>query len=405
MRAWTARCSPGLRNDPAAHPPLASATIMTRIMISCGEPSGDLYAGALAAELKRLEPSCRIVGLGGERLARAGGHLIGNYRGLTVTGLTEALAVIPRSVGAYRRLVDEARRARPDVFVAIDFPDFNFRLAGALRKMGIPVVYYVPPQLWAWRRGRLRTIAKLAGHVLVIFPFEAAIYEQAGIPVTFVGHPLLDLACARQGREATLTSLGLDPAAPTVALLPGSRPNEVRALAPIVAGAAGEISSSLPGAQFVVARAPNLEDALFEGFRSIRSPHAIAEGMADEVIGASDVVLTCSGTATVQVAIHGRPMVVMYRLSPLTYRLGKPFVHVGTYGMVNLVAGRKIVPELIQDGLDERTLAAEAVSLLTDRDRAARARADLEDVRRKLGRGGASRRAAESVLRAAGRVV
>ncbi|MFB3853117.1 MAG: lipid-A-disaccharide synthase [Vicinamibacterales bacterium] len=378
---------------------------MTTIMVSCGEPSGDLYAGALAAELKRLDPSCRIVGLGGERLAGAGGELVGDFRGLSVTGLTEALSVLPRSLAAYRRLVEEARRRRPDVLVAIDFPDFNFRLARALRRMGVPIVYYVPPQLWAWRRGRLRTIAKLAGHVLVIFPFEAAIYERAGIPVTFVGHPLVDLACAKQGREATLTALGLDPAAPTVALLPGSRPNEVRALAPVVAGAAGVIGSSVPAVQFVVARAPGLEDSLFQVFRTIRSPHAIAEGITDEVIGAADIVLTCSGTATVQTAIHGRPMVVMYRLSPLTYRLGKPFVRVDTYGMVNLVAGRTIVPELIQDDLDEHTLAAEAISLLTDRERAAQTRADLDEVRRKLGCEGASRRAAESVLRAAGRMV
>ena len=180
-------------------------------MISCGEASGDLYAGALAAELRARAPAVEIFGFGGPRLAAAGADLIGKFTGLTVTGLTEALRVIPRSYAMYRRLIAAARERRPDVFVAIDFPDFNFRLMAALHRLGIPVVYYVSPQLWAWRPGRMKTMKRFVEKVLVIFPFEAPLYERVGIPVEFVGHPLVDLARPTQSRGVFLAEQGLLP--------------------------------------------------------------------------------------------------------------------------------------------------------------------------------------------------
>src|SRR5687768_17188165 len=198
-----------------------------RIMISCGEASGDLYAGALATELRHRAPNVEIFGFGGPRLEAAGGTLLGNFTRFSVTGLTEALRVLPRSFAMLRRLVAAARERRPDVFVAIDFPDFNFRLMAALRRLGIPVVYYISPQLWAWRSGRMKTMKALVDRVLVIFPFEKEIYERAGVPVTFVGHPLVDLARAAEPRAGFLRAHGLVPDLPTVALLPGSRPNEL----------------------------------------------------------------------------------------------------------------------------------------------------------------------------------
>lgn len=380
---------------------------MSTILISCGEASGDLYAGALAEEVRFLDPTARIVGLGGDRLRAAGGALVGDYRGLAVTGLAEALAVVPRSLAMYRRLLRAARAERPHVFVAIDFPDFNFRLGSALHGMGIPVVYYVSPQVWAWRPGRVRTMQRFVDRMLVIFPFEERIYREAGVPVEFVGHPLIDLAQARELRAAFLSRHGLDPEAPTVALLPGSRPNEVRAILPGLIGAARLVAARFPRAQFLVARAPNLAAALFDGVTGLARaggrPPAVVEGATDDVLAASDVVLTASGTATVQAAIHERPMVIVYRLSPLTYRLGKPFVRVDTYGMVNLVAGDRIVPELIQDAFTPEAVAAEAISLLADETRGARTRAALRAVRARLGPPGASRRAAEAVLAVARR--
>ena len=372
-----------------------------RVMISCGEPSGDLYAGALAAELRARVPSIEIVGLGGPRLQAAGATLSGHFTGLTVTGLTEVVAVLPRSWRMYRRLVSDARARPPDVFVAIDFSGFNFRLMAALRRLGIPAVYYVSPQVWAWRSHRIQTMKRLVDKVLVIFPFEASVYERAGVPVQFVGHPLVDLVRTEQPRTPFLSGLGLSPDARTVALLPGSRPNELQRIAPTMAESAAIIRARASGVQFVVARAPNLPDLLFAPFPP---DVAIVEGKTDDVLAASDVVITASGTATVQAALHGKPMVVVYRVSPLTYRLGKPFVKLDTYAMVNLVAGRRIVPELIQMDFTAERVAHEAIALLTDADRLARTRDALRDVCRRLGTPGASGRAADAILEVAGRV-
>ncbi len=376
---------------------------MSTYMVSCGEASGDLYAAALAFELARIDPGSRVLGLGGEQLGASGAHLLADYRGLTVTGLTEALSVLPRSMLTYRSLVRRARTDRPDVFVPIDFPDFNFRLAAAMRRLGVPVVYYVCPQVWAWRRSRLRTLKRLVDRALVIFPFEEAIYRERAIPVTFVGHPLLDLARATSSRAQFLAMLRLDPCRPTVALLPGSRPNEIRALAPVLADAMPVIAASVPGVQFLVARAPWLAEDLFAPLVGARVPPTFVQAQADNVIASSDVVLTCSGTATVQAAIHERPMVIMYRVSPLTYRLGKPFVHVDTYGMANLLAGERIVPELIQDDLSAERVAAEAVGFLTDPARHARTVAAVRSVKQRLGEPGATGRAARLIADAASR--
>ena len=376
---------------------------MPSVLISCGEPSGDLYAGALARELRRLSPGTKVVGLGGEHLRRAGAELVGDYRGLSVTGLVEAVRVLPRAWAMHRALVERARSERPDALVVIDFPDFNFRLARSLHRLGIPVVYYVCPQVWAWRAGRLKLLKRLVERALVIFPFEAAIYRDAGIPVEFVGHPLLDLTPVSAGRDALAAEWGLDPAAPTVALLPGSRPNELRSTLPALAAAVPLIAARVPGTQFVVARAPNLPDGLFGGLRAVRGSRIVeVAGRTDDVLSASDVVITASGTATAQTAIHGRPMVIVYRLSPLTYRLGKRFVKVDTYGMANLVAGRRIVPELIQDAFTPGAVAAETARYFEDPDYAARTRAALADVRARLGDHGASQRAAEHVLAVCG---
>lgn len=369
-------------------------------MISCGEPSGDLYAGALTGEMLRRAPSTDVFGFGGELLRRAGGRLVGDFAGISVTGLTEVVRVLPRSYRMFRRLVDAAREVRPDVFVAIDFPDFNFRLMAALKRLGIPIVYYVSPQLWAWRTGRMRTMKALVNRVLVIFPFEEELYRREGVDVQFVGHPLVDLARATEPRDTFLRARGLDPSAPTVALLPGSRPNEVRRILPDIAAAVPAIAARVPRAQFVVAAAPNLASELFD---VLGHEAKIVSGRADDVLASSDVVITASGTATVQAALHERPMVVVYRLSELTYRLGKPFVKVDTYAMANLVAGRRVVPELIQRDFTPDRVAEETVSFLTDSRRYDETRDALRTVRARLGAPGASGRAAEAILEVASR--
>ena len=367
-------------------------------MMSCGEPSGDLYAGALAVEIRRRQPDAAIFGLGGQRMMAGGGELLADYRGLSVTGLVEAIRVLPKSLSTLNRLVEAARTEKPQALVLIDFPDFNFRLAAAVKKLGVPIIYYISPQLWAWRQSRMKVMKRLADRVLVIFPFEEQIYRSAGVPVQFVGHPLVDLARAQEPKDVFLRELGLDPSRPIVALLPGSRPNEVERLLPIIRDGVARIGAQLPEAQFVIARAPSLDDRLFSrtSWSGARPVEVLAR--TDDVLAISDVAITASGTATVQAALHGRPMVVVYRLSPVTYRLGRRFLLVEHVAMVNLIAGRRIVPELIQDDCTAENIAAETLSLLTNPTRADETRRGLADVRAKLGGPGASGRAADAVL-------
>ena len=371
---------------------------MTRLMLSCGEASGDLYAGALVAALRRREPDIDVFGLGGERFRAAGGRLIADFHGLSVTGLTEALSVIPRSFATMRRLVAAAKQEKPHALVVIDYPDFNFRLLWRIKKLGIPVIYYVSPQLWAWRAGRIRIMRRAVDRVLPIFPFEEALYQRERIDVRFVGHPLVDLARPQLDRDAFLSRLHLDPSKPVLALLPGSRANELERLADVIAKAIPAIAQRVPGVQFVIARAPNLDDGLFEPFGISGVTLRIVEGQADDVLNASDAVITASGTATVQTALHGKPMVVVYKLSPMTYRLGKRMALVDTYAMVNLIAGERVVVELIQVACTPEAVAAETHKLLSDTAYRTSMISSLEEVRRRLGGPGASDRAADAVL-------
>jgi lipid-A-disaccharide synthase len=367
-------------------------------MISCGEASGDLYAGALTRALRAAQPGVDVFGFGGDQMRAAGATLLGHFHGLSVTGLSEVLRTLPRTWRMYRALIAEAERRRPDVFVAIDFADFNFRLGQALHRRGIPVVYYISPQLWAWRPGRIDTMRGFVDRVLVIFPFESEIYAKAGIPATFVGHPLVELIGAVPSREEFLRGHGLAPEATTIALLPGSRRNEVASTWPVLIEAARRLTASRPDLQFVVARAPGLPDALLTTPADANLRLAIVTDATDAVLAAADVVVTASGTATVQTALHGIPMVIVYKLSPLTYRLGRPFVKVDTFGMVNLIAGRRIVPELIQDDFTPDRVCDEVQRYLTDPAHVAAVRIALQGVRDALGGPGASARAAHEVL-------
>lgn len=374
-----------------------------RVMISCGEPSGDVYAADLAREILAREPGAQVTGFGGPRLRAAGAHLVADFHGLSVTGLSEAVSILPRAFRTIEHLVAEAKARRPDVFVAIDFPDFNFRLMARLKALGIPVVYYISPQLWAWRAGRMKTMQRLVDRVLVIFPFEEQLYRAAGVDVRFVGHPMVDLARPSQPREAFLRAHGLDPTAPVVALLPGSRRNELERILPDMAAAVPLIRQQVPGVQFVVACAPGLDDAQFAGFGA-GAPGApvLVRSAADDVLAAADVVVVASGTATLQTALHEKPMVVVYRVSRLTY-LAKPLALVDMYAMPNLIAGRRIVPELIQGDFTPARVAAETARYFREPGHYGATRDLLARVRMQLGAPGASGRAAEAVLEVARR--
>lgn len=367
-----------------------------RVMISCGEASGDLYAGALAAALRVRQPDIQITGLGGPRLRAAGADLVGDLSAFAVTGMTGALRLVPRSLQLIDRLRQDARARRPDVLVVVDAPDFNFPLIWALRSLRIPVVYYISPQLWAWRAGRMASIKRHAARVLVIFPFEEALYRDAGVPVQFIGHPLVELSTPLQSRAQFRAAVPGSPESPIVALLPGSRRNEIRRIAPVMAASLPIIRARVPGVRFVVAAAPALDDAEFlplaaEGARIIR-------GSTDDVLQGSDVAMTASGTATVQCALHERPMVVVYRMSGFDFRLLSRFVTVPHIAMPNLLAGQRIVPELVQDDFTPQAAADAMVTLLTNADAHARTVAALRSVREQLGGPGASTRAADAVL-------
>lgn len=368
-------------------------------MISCGEASGDLYAGALVAALRRRDPDLDVFGLGGERFEAAGGRLVADFHGLSVTGLTEVLRVLPRTFATMRRLVTAAKQQKPQALVVIDYPDFNFRLMKRVRRLGVPVIYYISPQLWAWRAGRIKQMKRRVDRVLPIFPFEEDLYKREGMDVRFVGHPLIDLVKTEHTRESFLRKVNLDPSKPVLALLPGSRTNELTQLGPVIAEAIPAIAARVPGVQFVIARAPNLHDGLFDifgipGLTSLR----IVESQTDDVLNACDAVVTASGTATVQTALHGKPMAVVYKVTPMTYRIAKRLAVVDTYAMVNLIAGQRIVRELIQDACTSAAITDEAVRLLTEQDYRARMIAALDDVRVKLGGRGASDRAADAIL-------
>jgi lipid-A-disaccharide synthase len=368
---------------------------MPRLLISCGEPSGEFYATELVAELRKQHPDLEVMGLGGDRLAAQNVRLLAHLKDLAVVGLFEVLSQLRRIKQLFDSVVAEAARVRPDVAVLIDYPDFNLRLARELKKLGIPVVYYVSPQLWAWRRGRIKNVKRDVAKMLVIFPFEEPIYRDAGVPVSFVGHPLVDHVKPPDDRAAFARKLELDPGRPVVALLPGSRNKEVGFNLPPIAGAVKLLRERRPELQFVLAAAPHLRANVLQ--EAIDAGVTVREGVARDILAATRVAIVASGTATVETALTLTPMVVVYRLSALTYTLGKPLVSVTNYAMVNLIAGRVVVPELIQSDFTPTRVSEEALRLLDDGTARATMLRDLEEVREKLGRGGATRHAADEV--------
>jgi lipid-A-disaccharide synthase len=374
------------------------------IMIVAGESSGDLHGAGLMRELNRLAPGTRITGMGGRRMLDAGLQPCHTGEGVFGTaGLVEVLSGLSRILSCLRTLKTAMRSGRPQIFVAVDFPDFNFRLARYARSLGIPVAYFISPQVWAWRRGRIKTLAWMVDRMLVIFPFEEALFRAGGIDTLFVGHPLLDVVGpepAPEDRQKAREQLGLAPQDTVVALLPGSRKNEVRRILPVVLQACREIASSRP-LQLVLVRAAHLEKDT-EMDRLLAEPFVpgltvVPESQLYPVLRSADAAVVASGTATLETALHLVPMTVVYRVNPLTYFLGKALVRLEHFAMVNLIAEREVATELIQGDLTAQRLKTELLRLL-EPDTGATIRDALRDVRRRLGTPGAYRRSAEQVL-------
>jgi lipid-A-disaccharide synthase len=367
-----------------------------RVLVSCGEPSGDLYAADLVRHLRDQAGPLEVFGLGGDRLGAEGGHLLAHVRDLAVVGLFEVLRHLRHLRAVFRSLLEEVDRDRPAVAVLVDYAEFNLRLARELKRRGIPVVYYVSPQVWAWRRGRVRAIRESVAHMIVIFPFEEPLYREAGVPVTFVGHPLVDLARPAADRAAFLSAQGLDAGRPVLAVLPGSRRQEVTHNLPPIAGALRLLREQRGDLQVALAVAPSLGRHVFDrGLAGL--PVARVSGHTGALLGAASAGIVASGTATVEATLMDLPMVVVYRVSRLTYALGRPFVRVPHFAMANLIAGREVVKELMQADFRPEAVTTEVLALLEDPRRRESIHRGLAEVRARLGPPGASARAAAVV--------
>jgi len=364
-------------------------------MLVAGEASGDLHGADLVAALRVRVPDAEIYGVGGEHLREAGMTTLADTGEITTMGIVETAGRLRTLVALYRRLVRDLTANRPALLVLIDFPEFNLRLARAARALGIPVLYYIGPQVWAWRRGRARKIAQLVDRLAVVFPFEPSLYAGHGGDVEFVGHPLLDRVRSTRGREETLRAHGLDPAKRTVLVLPGSRAKEIDYILPELLGAV-RILAAEGQHQFVLARASTVAAAqIDEQLARAGVTMPVVSGETYDLMAAADLALVASGTATLECALLETPMVIVYRVSKLTAAIARLLVRgVSHVGMPNIVAGREVVPELLQGKATARGIAAAARTLLGDGARLERVVADLRNVRAQLGGGGAARRAA-----------
>jgi lipid-A-disaccharide synthase len=373
---------------------------MARILIVTGEASGDLHGANLARALKARDLRVSVAGIGGAAMEAAGVHLVrdvGRFDVIGMVGPRVIAAGIHRFL-AMRRLF----RSEPwDAVVFIDNPGLNLRYAYFAKRAGLRVFYYIAPQIWAWRPGRIHWIKQRVDHVLVVLPFEKVIYDKAEVPCTFVGHPLLD-AVASQYRVGDLRArFGLSSAGRVIALLPGSRTREVESLLPILLDAADKLARREPGTQFILAQAPTIPDNLLQSvLRRSTVPVTVVKGQASEVMAAADLVLVASGTATLQAAVIGTPMILLYRTTALTYWLARYLIRVRWIGLVNLVAGCSVVPELIQSDATGERLYQEALELLDNPSAYEDMKRSLANVRAALGEPGASTRAAEVVLAA-----
>src|ERR1700726_2157274 len=373
------------------------------LLLSAGEASGDMYAARLATALKqRLDVA--IFGMGGSQMRAAGVEIITDYSEVSVVGITEVLKRLPSLFRAMRRLADEAERRKPPLAILTDFPGFHLRLARKLLPKGIRNVYYICPQFWAWRPWRVNLVRRRFAQALCIFHFEEKFYADAGVPVKFIGHPLVGNVKATLTRELFCRKYGLEQGDPIITILPGSRRGEIAHHVPVLVEALAELGRTLPGSfGVVVAVAPGLDLVKLKGLFPTQLQVKLIEEDTYNALAAADLVIVSSGTATVETALLGKPMIVVYRLSPLTAPVAKPLVRTKFFSMVNLIAGRAVVPELIQDDFTPERVASEAVSLLSATNESLEKleviRLGLAEVTRLLGPPGAVERAADAIIR------
>ena len=366
------------------------------VMIVAGEASGDLHGSNLVKAIHRIDPQIHFYGIGGEKLRGAGVEIVANLSEMAVVGLTEVLSKLGFILKVRRKLKKFLQERRPDLLILIDYPDFNLSLAKEARKNGVKVFYYISPQVWAWRKGRIYSIAKCVDRMAVILPFEAPLYKRAKLDVHFVGHPLLDAVERKYTRQEALKKFDLKEGATTVGILPGSRDGEVKKLLPAMLKAAEILEDRLPSVQFALPLADTLNYDFVAGIVSQSSADVkIVTDDVYDLIGLSDIVMVASGTATLETALLGTPMIIVYKISALSYLIGRAVIDIDTIGMVNIIAGKTVVPELIQGDANPEKMADEVYDILTSGSRMDEMKKDLLDVCKKLGSTGASQRAAE----------
>jgi len=373
-----------------------------QILVSAGEASGDLYGAQLIEALRRRDPSLTFSGAGGERMAAAGCEIVVDAKELAVVGITEVFSHLPKILGLYRKLIRSVDEKRPALAVVIDAPAFNWRVARQMRKRGIPVVYYVCPQFWAWRQGRVKLLRKYINKALVIFPFEEKFYRDHGVDATFVGHPLADLPAPAISREAYASANGIDATKPWITVMPGSRRKEVGMNLPTILEAADRLAAGRPekdrlssGYEFLLPVARTLDASFLKELMETRqagSPGANIHLVADALpaLFHSRAGIVASGTATVEAALMGTPFVMVYRLSRLTYALGKPRVKVPYFAMVNVITGEEVVPELVQHKFTVENVVTELNKIIPDGGPRARMKERLAAVKARLKGGSGS---------------
>jgi lipid-A-disaccharide synthase len=370
--------------------------VVQRVMIIAGEASGDLHGSGVVRELKRISPAVDVYGVGGDRMKREGMEIIYHIHELGFMGFMEVLKHLPFIKTMEYTLEQIVKFKKPDVLVLIDYPGFNLRFARIAKRYNVKIVYYISPQVWAWHRSRIKKIRSLIDKMLVIFPFEADLYRAEGIDAEFVGHPLLEVMESKLDRKNFCRRFSLDEQKPIVALLPGSRKQEIDHIFPEMFSAARMISKQ-NNAQIIIGLAPTLEEEYFRTLYNLRNVHVI-KGLTYEVMANADFAYVTSGTATLETACFGTPLFVVYKTSWLTYVIGRVLVHVKNIGLVNIVAGKMVAPEFIQHKANAKNMAKSAMSLLNDDRQLAEMKAELSKVKVMLGTVGASHRVAERVL-------
>jgi lipid-A-disaccharide synthase len=367
-----------------------------RALIVTGEASGDLHGANLIRAAREVDPGLSFFGVGGSRMAAEGCDILIAGEELAVMGLVEVIGHFPVILRAFNRLKALLHGSdRPDVLILIDFPDFNLRLAREAKKAGVPVLYYVSPQVWAWRRGRVHKIARVVDRLAAIFPFEPEFYRDLDIEVEYVGNPLLDEAHVERSRQEFLGVCGLDPTRPVVGLFPGSRRNELQYNFATILATAQLLRGQIPGVQFLLPVAASLPPAAIrERLAAAAIEVALTEESIYDTANACDAIITVSGTVTLQVALVGTPMAILYKMSPLTYAIGKRLVNVPHIGLANIVAGQGVVREFIQEQATPVAIAEEIVRILEDTAYNRGLRAGLERVQTRMGAPGCSARVA-----------